>query len=42
MAKAKGASGFERDIGYLLPFLDRVEGAAKALPDPASRERQGR
>lgn len=39
MAKAKGGSGFERDLGYLLPFLDRVEGAAKALSDPASRER---
>lgn len=39
MAQSKDEGGFDRDFGYLLPFLDRVEQAAAALTDPASRER---
>jgi len=33
------ASGeFDKDFGYLMPFLDRVAAAANALSDPAARE----
>ncbi len=33
-----GAAGaFDRDFGYLLPFLDKVTAAASQLPDPAAR-----
>jgi len=39
MAKAKDDAGFERDFGYLLPFLDRVGQAAAGLADPAARAR---
>ncbi|MCP3144712.1 hypothetical protein [Pyxidicoccus xibeiensis] len=39
---AKNPSGepgaFDRDFGYLLPFLDKVAAAASELPDAASRE----
>ncbi len=31
-------AGFDRDIGYLLPFLDRVAVAADTLPDATARE----
>ncbi|HYO72933.1 MAG TPA: hypothetical protein VEU33_43425 [Archangium sp.] len=31
-------AGFDRDIGYLMPFLDRVTAAADSLPDTAARE----
>ena len=42
MARAKdagsGSSGhFDRDFGYLLPFMDKVAAAAGTLPDPAAR-----
>lgn len=30
-------AGFDRDIGYLMPFLDRVAAAADALPDASAR-----
>ncbi|MFP2931240.1 hypothetical protein ACLESO_39835, partial [Pyxidicoccus sp. 3LG] len=34
-----GAPGaFERDFGYLLPFLDKVAAAAADLPDASARE----
>ncbi|MCI0574543.1 MAG: hypothetical protein L0Y66_27730 [Myxococcaceae bacterium] len=32
------ADPFERDFGYLLPFFDKVEGAAASLEDPRARE----
>lgn len=33
-----GAAGaFDRDFGYLLPFLDKVTAAASQLPDAAAR-----
>ena len=35
MAKPEG---FDRDIGYLMPFLDRVAAAARELPDAGARE----
>lgn len=28
---------FEKDFGYLMPFLDKVAAAANALPDQAAR-----
>jgi hypothetical protein len=31
-------AGFDRDIGYLMPFLDRVSAAADTLQDPTARE----
>ena len=31
-------TGFDRDIGYLMPFLDRVAAAARELPDAGARE----
>ncbi|WP_375766701.1 hypothetical protein NR798_34155 [Archangium gephyra] len=31
-------AGFDRDIGYLMPFLDRVAATADTLPDTAARE----
>ncbi len=31
-------AGFDRDIGYLMPFLDRVTAAADTLPDATARE----
>jgi hypothetical protein len=31
-------AGFDRDIGYLMPFLDRVAAAADTLPDATARE----
>jgi hypothetical protein len=30
--------GFEKDIGYLMPFLERVAAAASQLPDVGARE----
>jgi hypothetical protein len=30
-------SGFDRDFGYLLPFLDKVTAVASTLPDAAAR-----
>ncbi|MBZ4417222.1 hypothetical protein [Myxococcus sp. RHSTA-1-4] len=42
MAKKPGspadAGAFERDFGYLLPFLDKVAAAASGLQDAAARE----
>ncbi|HET9529020.1 MAG TPA: hypothetical protein VFQ92_01615 [Blastocatellia bacterium] len=33
------ASGaFDKDFGYLMPFLEKVAAAANSLADPASRE----
>ncbi len=32
---------FEKDFGYLLPFLDRVSAAAASLPDEAARGELG-
>ncbi|MBZ4372683.1 hypothetical protein [Corallococcus sp. AS-1-6] len=29
---------FDRDFGYLLPFMDKVAAAASDLPDAAARE----
>jgi hypothetical protein len=31
-------SGFDRDIGYLMPFMDRVATAANELQDASARE----
>ncbi|WNG35144.1 hypothetical protein F0U60_17030 [Archangium minus] len=31
-------AGFDKDIGYLMPFMDRVAAAAGALPDASARE----
>lgn len=31
-------AGFDRDIGYLMPFLDRVAAAARELPEAGARE----
>lgn len=31
------AEPFERDFGYLVPFLDKVQQAAAQLSDPAAR-----
>jgi hypothetical protein len=33
---------FDRDFGYLLPFLDKVAAAASELQDPAAREELAR
>jgi len=35
---ALDAGAFDRDFGYLAPFLDRVVQAAPALADPTARE----
>jgi hypothetical protein len=37
MHMAKPA-GFDRDIGYLMPFLDRVAAAADTLPEATARD----
>ena len=29
---------FDKDFGYLMPFLDKVTAAARGLSDPAARE----
>lgn len=29
---------FDKDLGYLMPFLERVTAAAETLEDPAARE----
>jgi hypothetical protein len=31
------AGEFEKDFGYLMPFLDKVAGSAASLADPAAR-----
>ncbi len=31
-------TGFDRDIGYLMPFLERVAAAAAELPDASARD----
>lgn len=36
------AENFERDFGYLMPFLDKIEKAAGELSDPAAREEAAR
>ncbi len=33
---------FDRDFGYLMPFLDKVAAAAAELEDPAAREELSR
>ena len=33
---------FDRDFGYLMPFLDKVAAAAAGLEDPAAREELSR
>jgi hypothetical protein len=33
---------FDRDFGYLMPFLDKVAAAASELQDPAAREELAR
>jgi hypothetical protein len=33
---------FDKDFGYLMPFLERVAGAAGELEDAAAREELGR
>lgn len=33
---------FDRDFGYLAPFLDKVAAAASDLPDASAREELGR
>ena len=40
MAKDKGdgRETFDRDFGYLMPFLDKVQAAAQRLPSPAREE----
>ncbi|PTL80541.1 hypothetical protein [Vitiosangium sp. GDMCC 1.1324] len=35
-------AGFDRDIGYLMPFLDRVAAAAAELPEASAREELAR
>jgi hypothetical protein len=46
MAKNSSSSDsgapFERDFGYLLPFLDKVAAAASGLKDAAAREELSR
>ncbi|HEY7910866.1 MAG TPA: hypothetical protein VIG62_03050 [Blastocatellia bacterium] len=32
------AGQFEKDFGYLMPFLEKVAEAAKAMSDPGARE----
>jgi hypothetical protein len=29
---------FDKDFGYLMPFLDKVEAAASSIADPTARE----
>ena len=31
------AGEFDKDFGYLMPFLDKIAGAAPSLADPAAR-----
>jgi len=31
-------SPFDKDFGYLIPFLDKIAAYAKELPDPVARE----
>ena|SRR5689334_11979108 len=31
------AGEFDKDFGYLMPFLDKIAGAATSLADPAAR-----
>jgi len=31
------AGEFDKDFGYLMPFLDKIAGAAGSLADPAAR-----
>ena len=31
-------SAFDKDFGYLMPFLDKVSASAPSLRDPAARE----
>ena len=33
-----GSGAFDKDFGYLMPFMDRVAAAAGELKDPAARE----
>lgn len=33
---------FDKDFGYLMPFLDKIAEAATTLPDPAAREEMKR
>ena len=35
---ANPPGGFDRDFGYLMPFLDKVAAAASELPDAQARE----
>lgn len=35
---ANPPGGFDKDFGYLMPFLDRVAAAAGELPDAQARE----
>ncbi|ABF90650.1 hypothetical protein MXAN_2410 [Myxococcus xanthus DK 1622] len=37
MAKNSNPSAFDRDFGYLMPFLDRVAAAASDLEDASAR-----
>ncbi|GHG97627.1 hypothetical protein [Comamonas sp. JC664] len=37
MAKNSSTSAFDRDFGYLMPFLDRVTEAASQLEDASAR-----
>ncbi|WP_426750613.1 hypothetical protein [Myxococcus sp. Y35] len=37
MAKNSNTSAFDRDFGYLMPFLDRVAAAAAELEDASAR-----
>ncbi|MEW6208311.1 MAG: hypothetical protein AB1631_08080 [Acidobacteriota bacterium] len=30
--------GFEKDFGYLMPFIDRIAAAANSIADDAARE----
>lgn len=39
---ARDGSAFEKDFGYLIPFLDRVSAAISQLPDAAAREEGAR
>ena len=39
---ASDGSSFEKDFGYLIPFLDRVAAAISQLPDAAAREEGAR
>ena len=42
MATGKDGGGFERDFGYLIPFLDRIEQAGAGLTAPGAREELAR